>query len=68
MAELLAALGEHQKDAIRALWSVVKAQGGYARVPKLFVHAMGPTDRLDVHVEPSGDAIIYKALSGDRTP
>jgi hypothetical protein len=61
--ELLAALDEHQKDAIRALWSVVKAQGGYARVPKLFVTAMSPADRLDVQIEPSGEAVIYKALS-----
>ena len=65
-AELLAALNEHQQDAIRALWSVVKAQGGYARVPKLFVKAMRPADRLDVQIEPSGEAVIYKALSGDR--
>lgn len=62
--ELVAALEEHRHDAIRALWSVVKAQGGYARVPKLFVQAMGPDDRLDAQVEPSGEAVIYKALSG----
>ena len=62
--ELVAALEEHRHDAIRALWSVVKAQGGYARVPKLFIQAMGPDDRLDAQVEPSGEAVIYKALSG----
>ena len=61
--ELVAALAEHRQEAIRALWSVVKAQGGYARVPKLFVQAMGPDDRLDAQVEPSGEAVIYKALS-----
>jgi len=64
VAELLQALEAHQHDAVRALWSVVKAQGGYARVPKLFVQAMGPADRLDVQIEASGEAVIYKALSG----
>ncbi len=66
VAELVDALEEHRRDAIRALWSVVKAQGGYARVPKLFVQAMGPDDRLDAQVEPSGEAVIYKALSAAR--
>lgn len=64
--ELVATIEEHRRDAIRALWSVVKAQGGYARVPKLFIQAMGPDDRLDAQVEPSGEAVIYKALSGRR--
>jgi hypothetical protein len=63
VTELLSALQTHEKDAIRALWSVVKSQGGYARIPKLFINAMGPNDRLDVTIEPSGEAVIYKALS-----
>lgn len=68
ITELLAALHSHERDAVRALWSVVKAQGGYARVPRLFVSAMGPADKLDVQIETGGEAVIYKAVSSANAP